>query len=156
MRWDGNPVYFRGKASYQTPVDLLRMAQLVWECGPTWIIETGSGDGGTTELLRCASEHSEVLGVEGDSLGAFELVQAQVNGQATSVVLDSDVYSADHMLKELLTYGMLVTSGQILVVCHTDREDWGSLPALKAWPYRDQFETLEPVAGSLNTYLRRR
>ena len=148
---------WRGKPSYQLASDLFHLARLIHECRPAWVIETGGG-GGTSRFLAdvCDLEEygGEVLPIRQESLDWTGLGDRQGSVMA---ILDSDVYNAQHMLNELLQYAPMVTSGQHLVVCHTDRDDWGSAPALRAYlgEYGPQFQTTTPPTPSMNTYLRR-
>lgn len=127
--WDGNAVEWRGEPSFQLPSDLFEYARLIHESKPDWIVETGGG-GGTTQFLKDTSERGVVVGVKTDSLGWAKTVS--LTG-AVMVILDSNVYDAEHMLDELVAFGALVTVGQHMIVCHTNREDWGSKPALDAF-----------------------
>lgn len=154
MSWNGNAVSWRGRASYQHPVDLIRYQELIVERRPDWVIETGSGAEGTTCFLHdvCALiNHGFVVGIKEDSLRNVPSKDGSV-----MAILDSDVYSEEHMAAEIKAYASLVTEGQVLVVCHTDRADWGSAPALEKFLKRNrEFEMVEAPDGSLNTYLER-
>ena len=152
--WDGSAVHWQGKPSYQLPHDLIRYQEIIYERRPDYIIETGGG-GGTTAFLRdvCGlANHGFVVAVEAYSLKRIPKVRG-----TTMAILDSDVYSETHMRKEIELYAPLVTPGQILVVCHTDREDWGSAPALSGYLANNpgMFRVEEAPALSLCTYLER-
>src|SRR5262245_9304880 len=132
FKWDGNAVMWLGKPSFQLPSDLIRYQEIIFDCKPLWIIETGSGSGGTTAFLQAVCNCVDcgvVIGTE-DSIGEMRASSSMVCGERTMVILDSDVYSRTHMQAELAAYADLVTPGQYLIVCHTDREDWGASPAI--------------------------
>lgn len=150
--WDGNAVTWRGRPSWQHPADLIRYQEIICESRPDWIIETGAG-GGTTVFLRdvCALiNHGFVIAIEEDSLTNVPAPQGSV-----MAILDSDVYSREHMVAELEAYAPLVT--EHLIVCHTDREDWGAAPALSDYLENNQesFREVSSPSGSLCTYLER-
>lgn len=160
--WSGNPVRWRGLASYQLISDLWRYHELLVERRPDFVLETGSGEGGTTAFLEdvCKLQrHGQVIGIEGDSLLAAKRIREHVRGASVMAILDSDVYNAAHMLAELFAYAPLVTVDQTLIVCHTDRPDWGSAPALARYleAHPSEFEKDEEPLWTLNPggYLRR-
>ena len=159
FEWSGNAVLWRGLPSFQLPSDLFAYARLIHETQPDFIIETGSGDGGTTQFLRdvCQLEaHGTVIGISKDSLAWAK--SAGLEGSVMAI-LDSDVYSAKHMRDELEAFAPLVTRGQHLIVCHTDRADWGSGVALTSYlsEHGAEFEQSPEPVPTLNPggYLRR-
>lgn len=152
MSWDGNAVYWRGEASYQLPSDLVRYQEIIYSTMPDWVIETGGG-GGTTWFLSDVCnllEHGRVYPVREDSLRNVPSLRGSV-----MAILDSDVYDPAHMLAEMRLYAPLVSRGHYLVVCHTDREDWGSAPALAEYlnDNPDMFFRQPAPDQSLCTYL---
>jgi cephalosporin hydroxylase len=152
--WDGNAVHWRGRPSYQLPHDLLRYQEIIVERRPDWVIETGAG-GGTTAFLRdvCGLvNHGFVVAVEKDSLARIPSLRGTV-----MAILDSDVYSQEHMAAEIAAYAPLVTTGHMLVVCHTDRPDWGAAPALTDFLANNSSMFREEQAPPLTlcTYLER-
>jgi len=154
--WDGNAVRWRGLPSYQLPSDLIRYQEIITERRPHYVIETGPGEGGTTLFLRDACRAGCVVPVN-DSLTNFYAVRDFVGTCSVMAVLDSDVYSRDHMALEIAVYAQLVTIGQHLIVCHTDREDWGAKPALDAYlaDHGHKFAVVPPPMPSMATYLER-
>lgn len=130
------------------------MQQLIVATRPDWVIETGGG-AGTTRFLTDVCEligYGRVVPISEDSLGN---APRWLDGDIM-VICDSDVYSEQHMLDEIRLYAPLVTEGCYLVVCHTDRSDWGAAPALARYlAERNEFEVTEPPAPTMNSYLRR-
>lgn len=155
MIWDGNAVYWRGEPSYQLPSDLLRYQEIIFSTMPDWIIETGGGAGTTWFLSDVCNliEYGRVYPVKEDSLRNVPRLEGSV-----MAILDSDVYSEEHMAAEIRAYAPLVSRGYYLVVCHTDRSDWGAAPALEAYlKSNPQLFVRQTVASpSLCTYLVRR
>lgn len=153
--WDGNAVHWRGLPSYQRPSDLIRYQEIIHYRRPDWVIETGGG-GGTTRFLRdvcrLAGHRQKVLGIGPNSLDRIPAVTGSV-----MVILDSDVYSYTHMTREIEAYAPLVTREQMLVVCHTNRTDWGSHPAVTSYlsEHQEMFREEMPPPLSLCTYLER-
>src|SRR5262245_10534146 len=158
FKWDGNAVKWRGKPSFQLPSDLIRYQEIICERRPDWIIETGPGEGGTTEFLRdvCDNIHHGIVFATENSLKHIEYVSGLVTGGSVMVILDSDVYSRAHMQMELANYAPLVTPGQFLIICHTDRPDWGALPAMREFMRENTaFEMRLAPDPSMSTYLER-
>jgi cephalosporin hydroxylase len=144
-RWLGLPII-------QTPDDILVIQEIIWECRPQVIVETGLARGGSAILYssilsligegsvvsvdidvrehnrRAVAEHPlgrRVTLVEGSSTDGDALDQVQSlipEGARVMVVLDS-YHTHDHVLEELRLYGPLVTPGQFLVVCDTALEE---------------------------------
>lgn len=150
--WDGNAVHWRGRASYQLPDDLIRYQEIINERRPQWVIETGGGEGTTTYLQDVCGLLNRGFVV---AIGENSLTRAPSLIGSVMAILDSDVYSLEHMRKEIALYAPLVTPGQVLVVCHTDREDWGSAQALAEYRAKnpEEFEELAGPPRSLCTYL---
>lgn len=143
--WLGVPII-------QMPPDVVVLQELIWECRPQLVVETGVARGGSVVLsasiLQLLGE-GEVLAVDvdvrphnRDSIESHPLASriTLVEGSSTDpgvvarvaeaaagvervmVVLDSD-HTHDHVLAELRAYGPLVTPGQFLVVADTMVED---------------------------------
>lgn len=169
MLWCGTAVRWRGLPSYQLPEDLWRYGQLIIDRRPDWIINTGCAPGGTDSFLRDVCKltgHGRVIGVDieeapyddpwyivqGDSVIEASRIARLVADGSCMVILDSDVYSTEHCLAEIRAYAPLVTLGQVLVVCHTNREDWGVQPALRAFlaDHHNEFSRLPDLNDTLN------
>lgn len=118
--WTGQPAVWQGLACHQTPDDLMNFAAQVWSCAPRDVVEVGTGDGGTTAFLRSVALH----------VHAVDVGSAPVWVSDAFVILDGDVYSHAAMLADLATYDSMA---QWLVVCHTNRPDWGSASAVDEW-----------------------
>lgn len=119
--WNGQPAYWQGNACHQTPDDLWNLAEAVWRAHPNWLVEVGTGEGGTSNFLRTL-----VLCVRTVDKGDDPPRQLS----EAFVMLDGDVYSKSSVLSDLEVYGPMA---RWLVVCHTVRDDWGSGPALAEW-----------------------
>jgi len=139
--WLGVPII-------QMPPDIVATQEVIWECRPQVIVETGIARGGSAIL------HSSLLGllgegrviaidldirphnqeaieshpcgdrvslIQGSSIDAAVVsrVQSETAGvERVMVVLDSD-HTHAHVLAELEAYAPLVTAGQFLVVADT-------------------------------------
>ena len=120
------PVKWKGVVSHQTPFDLFNYHDFVMDLRPAIVVEVGRGDGGTLEFLRDLGIALEVLSVDLDE-PVPDVCDAMV-------FLDGDVYSADAMTQDL---GVYVPRARQIVVCHTNRPDWGARPALDAWEWSE-------------------
>lgn len=144
MGWDGRPAFWKGIPCHQTPDDLWNYAEVLWSETPGIVVEVGRGEGGTLRFLR------DLLACHVFTVDRGEPVPS-VSG--AFVILDGDVYSAEFMRADLDTYGPLA---RVLVVCHTNREDWGAAKALRAWlPEHSEWETFAPRHPTQHTWLRR-
>jgi cephalosporin hydroxylase len=139
--WLGVPII-------QMPPDIVATQEIIWECRPQVIVETGIARGGSAILhgsvLELLSE-GQVIAVDidirphnreaiedhpcghrvsliqGSSVDPTVVgrIQAETAGvERVMVVLDSD-HTHDHVLAELEAYAPLVTPGQFLVVADT-------------------------------------
>ena len=145
FKWMGVPII-------QYPQDILAMQELIWECQPDLIIETGIAHGGSlifyASLLELIGK-GEVLGIdvdirehnrkvieahpmskritmiEGSSIdqAIVDLVRKFSEGKKSiMVVLDSN-HTHDHVLDELRLYSPLVTRNNYLVIFDTIVDD---------------------------------
>lgn len=136
---------WRGRQLIKNPCDLWVMVEILQECQPDLIIETGSYhgasalfyaemtgmlyDGGagviSIDIARMIGgpEHPRLEFWQGRSSTDGEVVNAARARAArhprVMVILDSD-HSKDHVLDELRLYAPLVTKGQYLVVEDTN------------------------------------
>jgi cephalosporin hydroxylase len=163
-RWLGVPII-------QMPTDIVALQEVIWDCRPQVIVETGVARGGSVvlsasllELLgegtvvavdvdirahnrRTIESHPlahRVELIEGSSVAAdvADAVRAKTAGaERVMVVLDSN-HTHEHVLAELRLYGPMVTAGQFLVVADTMVEQ---LPPQvhrpRAWGPRDNPKT---------------
>lgn len=143
--WLGVPVI-------QAPEDIVTVQEIVWQCRPDLVIETGVARGGSVLLyasllellgggrvvgvdidLRPHNRHAvethpfghRVSFVEGSSTDprVVDTVRSVAAGhERVMVVLDSD-HTHEHVLTELRAYADLVTPGQFLVVSDTIVEE---------------------------------
>ena len=139
--WLGVPII-------QLPADVMATQEVVWDCKPDVVIETGVARGGSLIFMaslltligkgkivgvdidirahnrRSIEEHALtnlVTLIEGPSTDPETIARVREtipDGASVMVILDSD-HSYDHVLDELRVYGPLVTPGQFLVVADT-------------------------------------
>lgn len=163
---------YMGVPVAKCPFDLWQYQEIIYETRPTVIIETGTWCGGSTLFLRSILDmvlgHGRGLIITVDlsplkkveGAGIIQLVGNSVSSRVVNVVkdlisvdsrvmviLDSD-HHRDHVLKELDTYGVMVTEGCYLIVEDTNvaghpvRLDYGLGPweALEEWlPHHPEF-----------------
>lgn len=127
---------WQGRRCAQNPLDLWVIGELIWKHQPRWLIETGTGEGGsarwyatilnllnkggqviTTDRIAPVGPH-EFIFYKGSSLETIADIRERVRGDQTMVILDSDHRQA-HVTAELNAYAPLVTPGQYLVVSDT-------------------------------------
>lgn len=143
--WLGLPII-------QMPQDIVVTQELIWECKPDVIIETGIAWGGSVVLYASMLQligKGKVVAVD---LNLMDHVSAQImaypfsdriqlykgsstapdvvakikshvaEGQSVMVLLDSN-HTHEHVLDELRIYAPMITKGQYLVVSDTIVED---------------------------------
>lgn len=159
----------------RNPLDLWMLQQIVYEVQPDFIVETGTGAGGSALYLANALhsmslDRSRVLTVDTQNLAAdaskhflwkkyVEFVQgnstdpatvsrvaARVKGGKTVGTLDSD-HAMDHVLQELRMYSPLVARGSYLVVGSTHLDGVPTQPGSGPGPYEAVRRFLEESAG---------
>lgn len=143
--WLGLPVV-------QMPQDIVLTQEIIWQCKPDVIIETGIAWGGSVVLYASILQligKGKVIGVDlnlldhvtaqimaypfsnrihlykGSSTDADVVAQVKSHiepGQSVMVLLDSN-HTHDHVLQELKLYAPLITKGQFLVVSDTVVDD---------------------------------
>jgi cephalosporin hydroxylase len=158
--WDTKYVYgftWLGRPVIQLPEDMLRIQEVIYECQPDVIIETGVAHGGSLiyyASLCTAMDKGRVVGidieirphnraaieahamsrlitlVEGSSTD--DAVVSQVRalvaaGESTLVLLDSN-HSRDHVLNELRAYAPLVSPGSYIVATDGIMQDLPGAP----------------------------
>jgi cephalosporin hydroxylase len=140
--WDN--MYYLGIKILKNPCDLWVMQQISYDIKPDYIIEAGTADGGSAlyfaHILEGMGLHnSKVITIDifdrtqavsklplwkkmvefmhGSSTDSaiVEKIRRRVKGKKVIVVLDSN-HSRDHVFKELLSYGPIVSPGSYLVV----------------------------------------
>ena len=143
--WLGLPVI-------QMPQDIVLTQEIIWECKPDVIIETGIAWGGSVVLYASILQligKGKVVGVD---LNLMDHVTAQIMaypfserihlykgssthpdivarvrshiepGQSVMLLLDSN-HTHEHVLAELKLYAPLITKGQFLIVSDTVVDD---------------------------------
>lgn len=142
--WDGRAILWKGIRSHQTPDDLISLNEFLWAATPSQVVEVGPGEGGTTLFLRCLDACPVVSVDHGERI---------IQEPRSMVILDGDVYSKDSMLHDLNLYS---EKADWMVVCHTDRLDWGSAPALAEWlPQHPEWVEKTMSRPTLHTWLAR-
>jgi cephalosporin hydroxylase len=123
------------------PLDLWIYQEIIYECRPHVIIETGTLDGGSGLYLAALCDllnqgrvitidvdererpsHPRITYVAGSSSdpAVVKQVRAMIRPrEEVMVILDSD-HSRDHVLSELRAYASVVTLGQYLIVEDTN------------------------------------
>lgn len=131
----------------QNPCDIFSLQEIIYETKPDLIVETGTGEGGTSmffammldqisprgrvvtidikpkvyEASKFRIFEDKVVLIEGDSISQEVLEDVLKNiskGEKVMVTLDS-LHTKEHVLKELRLYSKIVTVGQYLVVQDT-------------------------------------
>ena len=116
------PVYWKGVLCHQTALDMWNYQEIIWERKPKIILEVGRADGGTWNFMKDLNLVETVLSID--------INEPIPNIKNAMIFIDSDVYNKENILKDLETYSPMAN---ILIVCHTNREDWGAIHAVKEW-----------------------
>ena len=136
---------YLGIPSVQFPADNWVMQEMISEIKPDFVIETGTGQGGTAlfyatileqlkggkvitvdiddydpKVLQFDTWKKRVQAINGSSTSPdiFDQIKAQVDGHKVLVTLDSD-HTKEHVLKELELYSTLVPLNSYIVVQDT-------------------------------------
>ena len=137
--WNNGNTKWMGIPVLQNPLDMWILQEIICETKPELIIETGSAVGGsslfyvsisdflevisidTQKEMRSQVDHPRIKFMKGRSTDKkiVDQVRRAVKGKRTMVILDSD-HSAENVLKEMTTFGPLVTPGCYMVVCDTN------------------------------------
>ncbi|MFW9990994.1 MAG: cephalosporin hydroxylase family protein [Candidatus Odinarchaeota archaeon] len=145
--WLGRPII-------QFPQDMMAMQEIIWECKPDLIIETGIAHGGSlifyASLLELLGGNRKVLGIDIDirdhnrkAIESHPLASriTMLKGSSTSEEIINKVieiskgykrimvcldsyHTHDHVLDELKLYSPFVTKGCYIVVFDTIIEDF--------------------------------
>lgn len=143
---------FLGLPIIQMPQDIVATQEIIWECKPDVIIETGIAWGGSVVMYAAMQQligKGKVVAVDlnlydhvrdqimsypfsdrihlykGSSTDASIVSQIKSHiepGQSVMVLLDSN-HTHEHVLDELRLYAPLITKGQFLIVSDTIVED---------------------------------
>jgi len=144
-QWLGMPII-------QLPQDILLTQEIIWECRPDVIIETGIAWGGSVVFYASLMQlygRGKVVAVDlnlydhvskqimsfpfsdrihlykgsSTALDILKQIKSHIEpGQSVMVLLDSN-HTHQHVLDELRLYAPLVTKGQFLIVSDTVVED---------------------------------
>lgn len=138
--WDHGRSRWRGVPIAKNPLDLFVLQEILWDCQPDMVIETGTWFGGsalfiaetleaighggiytidsTAEPIR--PKHARIVYIQADVLNEDLLQEImEYRKPRTMVILDDD-HEKEHVLAELAAYGKLVTPGQHLIVEDTN------------------------------------
>lgn len=147
MTWDGRTVLWNEVPCHQTAEDLFNYYELMRDVRPVIVVEVGPGGGGTLGFLK------QIAGCPVLSVGEGDLAPSLGETVPRVAILDGDVYTKETMAIDLHCYGMMA---DYMVVCHTNRPDWGSRPALEEWlPLNPKWREVVPRFPTRHTWLER-
>ncbi|MFH1067943.1 MAG: CmcI family methyltransferase [bacterium] len=172
---------WRGFHLRKLPSDCFAIQTLLTRCAPQVIVECGSQYGASAAFIHAFAQHTGlesiislditelerpaipgVTFITGDSSNPalFQKVKEMVGARSCSVILDSN-HHAEHVDKELVLFGQLVTPGQALIMedTHVDvlnfrkfRKAGGPLVSLKKWlPAHPDFIPAEGIEPYVTT-----
>ena len=144
--WLGRPII-------QYPQDMVALQEIIWNCKPDLVIETGIAHGGSlilsASILQLLDGDGQVLGIdidirehnrkeieshpmakrismiEGSSIdeNTIKKVKAFATGKKNIMVILDSNHTHEHVIAELNAYSSLVTPGNYLIVFDTAVED---------------------------------
>lgn len=143
--WLGRPII-------ALPQDMIAMQEIIWECKPDLIIETGVAHGGSIiyyssileiigkgevigididirkhnrELIEAHPMFKRIKLIEGSSISTevFDQLKSITHNKGKIMVLLDSNHTHSHVLRELEIYSQLVSKGSYLVVFDTIIED---------------------------------
>ena len=136
--WNGDRTTWMGVPVYQTPLDLWVLQEILWETMPDYLIETGSGKGGSAlydvsvwpgkvisidnrEQFDPQVTHERIEYLAGSSIDPdlVASVKERIRGKKVMVYLDSD-HRPEHVRAELETWGPIVTEECYMIVHDTN------------------------------------
>jgi cephalosporin hydroxylase len=148
--------YWLGVSTLKCPLDLWVYQEILHELKPDVIIETGTHLGGSALYLasicdllqkgkvitidirkRSRQPHHRIEYLEGSSVSPEIIAEVRRKisaGDKVMAILDSD-HKRDHVLKEMVAYGPLVTKGSYLIVEDTNVNGHPSLPDFGPGPW---------------------
>lgn len=140
--WERNT--WLGEKCWKLPMDAFVIQELIFELEPDFIIETGTGHGGSAlfyasilelmghgEVITCDIEKKHNLEdhymkdvtkrisfIEGSSTDSDTIIQIRdlVGGTKENIVILDSWHSASHVLREMGTYEAFVGSGYYMIV----------------------------------------
>ena len=140
--WMGRPII-------KFPNDMVIQQELMWNCKPDLVIETGIAHGGsiifTASMMEMMGIDGEVVGIdidirphnrreieshpmykritmyEGDSVSEPILTQVRshLQGKSSVMVILDSLHSHDHVLKELVAYSSMTSVGNYCILPDT-------------------------------------
>ena len=145
-----NNTYWLGTPIQKVPSDLWVYQEILWQNRPDVILEMGTFKGGSARYLASICDltgHGRIITVDIMELpnrpahprityllgsSTSDAIVQQVRGlvrpgETVMVVLDSD-HRRDHVLREMKTYGPMVTPGQYMLVEDTNINGHPVLP----------------------------
>lgn len=162
--WDQKYLYsfsWLGRPIIQSPDDMLRIQEVIYDIKPDVVVETGIAHGGS--LIYYASilqsmGNGRVIGIdldirqhnriaieehnlfplisliEGSSIdpSVFEKVKELISDNETTIVILDSAHDYDHVKSELEIYCSLVSIGSYIVVTDGSQEYLGSTPRAKS------------------------
>jgi len=161
--WDQKYIYtfsWLGRPIIQSPEDMMRMQEVIFDLKPSLIIETGIAHGGSliyyASILNAIGK-GRVIGIdidirkhnrkaiekhdlfpfidliEGSSveLETFKKVEELVAPNDKVIVILDSAHDYDHVLKEIKLYSSIVTVGSYIVVTDGSQEYLGDTPRAK-------------------------
>lgn len=168
--WEKNT--WLGIPCWKLPMDAFVVQELIYETRPDWIVETGTGHGGSAMFYASICEligHGEVVSIDndfkkfnstlnrwgntkcekriafftGDSINIAPQIKKMVGDSNCMVILDS-WHSKEHVYREMLMYSKLVKSGSYMIV-----EDSHAAGNPVPWDYDD-----EGPMGAINQWIK--
>lgn len=141
--------YWMGIPAQKCPLDLWIYEEVIYETKPSFIIETGTANGGsalffasicdligkgkviTIDISECDVSHRRITKVVGDSVSKEVINQVKdiVGNKPAMVILDSD-HHKNHVLEEMELYSEFVSVGNYLVV---EDANINGHPVLPGW-----------------------
>lgn len=162
-----NSPSWMGQLMMQWPQDIIAYQELLWKLKPQLVIETGTGGGGCTFFFASVLDqmvrmgvlqedyeivsidyqenevsivHPRVTFLKGDSESSeiIEAVRQRWNSDKTTVVFLDSAHDQAHVLKEMESYGPLVSIGSYMVVedtwlSYSGGDTQGPLAAVRYW-----------------------
>ena len=129
--------YWKDKSALKQPSDLQWYCEVIWECRPDFVVETGTWEGGSAIYLadhfkamslegqvitvdispRCEVDYPGVTQIVGDAKDPVVLnrIKSIVGDKKVMVTLDDD-HTRRHVAEEMEIYCNLVTPGQHMVI----------------------------------------
>ncbi|KKL90298.1 hypothetical protein LCGC14_1906120, partial [marine sediment metagenome] len=142
-----------GDMPMQWPIDLMYYQEIMWQIAPTIIVETGTLNGGTVRFLDDIATlmkiknriddikiitidindpqdklPEETIFIKGKSVEVVDEVKQHISPDDIVLVMLDSEHTRDYVLKEMFTYGNLVTPESYMIVQDTsgDVRNWSN------------------------------